>query len=100
MIGYDAELTFTYGSSPTSLGCVTMITAPELSVDSVETTCLGMATPHKTFEPGLIDSGEVTFEANYSATVWDACNEVLLARETVPFTLTDPSGFGQTYTFD
>ena len=55
----------------------TTISVPEFSVGVVDTSHLNLLTPHRTFTPGLIDNGSVTFECHFTEATYSQLLAVL-----------------------
>lgn len=72
IIGFTAKLEVNDGSSNAYavIDQATTITLPSQDTTSVETTYLGLSTPHKTFTPGLTDAGTLSFECNYTSATY------------------------------
>lgn len=118
IIGFGATLDVNDGASNAyeDIPEVTMITLPDLSTTSVETTYLGLSEPYKTFTPGLTDAGVLTFDCNWSSATYARMFALLgkLKHSTripptgtdVNWRITSPdedasgSGGAQTYTFN
>lgn len=67
-IGFGAQLQKGDGASPENFIAimgVKSITGPEISRDSVDTTTMNSPNGFRTFIGGLVDGGEVSFEANW-----------------------------------
>lgn len=78
VIGFTAKLELNDGASNAFVVVdeATTITLPAQDVTTVETTYLGLPTPHKTYTPGLTDSGTLGFECNYAATTYNRLQAV------------------------
>jgi len=77
-IGFTAKLELNDGASNAYdvVAETTMITLPAQDVTTVETTYLGLSTPHKTFTPGLTDSGVLSFECNFTEATYNRLQAV------------------------
>lgn len=60
-IAYESATPGTF----TTVGAVTEITEPSISVDSIDATEYGHTNAFRRFIPGLIDAGEPTFTVHY-----------------------------------
>lgn len=74
---FGANLQLALAASPafTDVGCIHDISGPNISVTSTDSSCL--STEWKTFIPGLIDAGEVTFTIDYNETDYNQMHAVL-----------------------
>lgn len=68
-IGYRTQLWMAADATATTatvqLANITNIGLPGLSVDAIDTTVMGGTSHVRTFMPGLIDPGELTFELDW-----------------------------------
>jgi hypothetical protein len=78
VIGFTAKLELYDGTSNAYevVDETTMITLPAQDVTTGETTYLGLATPYKTYTPGLTDSGTLSFECNYTKATYNRLQAV------------------------
>lgn len=90
-IGVTAKLEYASGeSSYTAIPNLMSVSFPPISVGTVETTSLSVTDYGRTFESGMIDAGEISFEAMYTETLYSTLNGFL--RTTKGWKVTGPTG--------
>lgn len=100
VIGFTAQLEAGTGASD-ALEVVsesTMIQVPALQASTVESTHLAVTDGIRTYIPGLIDPGTVSFEANYTAGVYSKLKAILAKKK--PWKISSPEDENQTFSFD
>lgn len=117
IIGFTSKLELDPGTGTFELVIgTTTVTSPAREVSMLETSWLGMADRYRTYTPGLIDPGNVSFEANYSKETYmqlDAVYGLTKIGGAIPPTGADirwkvtfpdedgvGTGTGQTFTFN
>jgi len=66
--GFGSVLKVTIVSTPTAIGDVVSIDGPSMSADMIDITAMDDATKFRSFMPGLIDGGELSFEIQMNPT--------------------------------
>lgn len=89
-IGIGAKLEFENGSGWAEVLHCKSVNLPDFNVASIETTHLGLTNYGKTFMPGMIDAGSISFEAEYTADTYADLQG--LVRETLGWRISDPTG--------
>lgn len=101
--GYGSVITVTTTTAETDIGCVRSISGPGVSADDVDTTCLDSSTNFRTFVPGLLDPGEVTFEVVYDPATATSMHarlyEYMNSRSTKTFKIYHGSSTGDSDSF-
>lgn len=99
-IGVTAKLEYESGSGWAEVvGCKT-VNFPAFSITSIDTTHLGLTDFAKTYMPGMIDAGSVTFEAEYVSATYTALQALAVAREAIGWRVSAPDGEGDVVTCD
>lgn len=93
VIGFTADLTI--GAVP--VDTATTITLGGIMSDAVEDTHLGTASA-RTFIGGLVDSGAVTWSANYDATTFSSLHALVGTVQSCE--INSPTDEDQSFTFD
>lgn len=69
-IGFGSVLTVAASSTAeeNNVGQVLSISGPGVSANDVDTTCFDSSSNYRTFAPGLLDPGELSFQVIYDST--------------------------------
>jgi len=88
------------GSVTNAIGNITSLTLPTLTRDPVEITTMDSEDNWREFIPGLLNSGEVTFELNYDGSAAGNANVLNTALTAVEATWTITFPDGSKYVID
>jgi len=85
-----------------NIGKLTNIKTPEISADTIDSTTLDVTDNHRTFEPGMIDAGEITFGGFYenSDAGLTAIKAAIDAGTLNAYVITFPATIGATWSFN
>lgn len=90
IIGISGKLEYESGSGWAEVYNCKQVNFPSFNVSSVDTSNLGCTDYAMTFIPGMVDSGTITFEAEYQAATYDAL--VALLRTVIGWRVSSPTG--------
>lgn len=97
-IGVSAKLEYENGSAWAEVYNIKTVNFPDFTTTSVETTNLANVDYGKTFIPGMVDAGVITFNSEYTTASYVALSA--LVRDLIGWRVTSPSGEGDILTCD
>lgn len=90
MISLGASLEYESGSGWAEVYNVKSVNFPDIAFDPVENTHLGIADFARTYEAGMFEAGNISFESQYTKASYDALTDLALDREAIGWRVTSP----------
>lgn len=91
-IGVTAQLEYEFGSGYNVIAGIKSLKVGGFTVDSIDITSLANTNFAKTYEPGMVDSDTISFEAIYSDALYTNLRDLADSRDSTSWRFTGPTG--------